>query len=126
MHLMKKLSLYLITGLYVCAGINHFVHPHFYEGILPDYIGEHTLLIYFSGLCEILFGLLMLPVFTRKIAAWLITLMLIVFMWLHIQMLIDYLNTHDRYLWFATLRIPFQFILIWWAYSFTKVQRNSN
>jgi uncharacterized membrane protein len=120
---MKKLSLYLIIALYILAGINHFYNPHFYEPIMPSYIGYHTLLIYLSGVCEILLGLLLITTYTRKIAAILIILMLIVFLWLHIQMLIDYWRTNDKNIWLAIIRIPLQFILIWWAYTFTRPQQ---
>ena len=117
---MKKLSLYLIVILYVLAGINHFIHPHFYEGIMPAYIGYHSFLIALSGVCEIVLGLLMIPKLTRRIAAWLITLMLIVFLWIHVQMIIDFWKNNDKDLWIAIIRLPLQFVLIWWAYTFTK------
>jgi len=106
--------------LYVLAGINHFYNTHFYEAIMPGYISYHTVLIYVSGVCEILLGLLLIPMATRKIAATLIALMLIVFLWLHVQMLIDYWKTNDKHLWIAVVRIPMQFILIWWAWSFAR------
>jgi uncharacterized membrane protein len=114
---MKKNSLYLMAVLYVLAGANHFYNPHFYEAIMPDYIGYHMLLIYVSGVCEIVLGLLLMPYSTRKIAAMLIIAMLIVFLWLHIQMLIDYWKNNDKHLWVAIIRVPLQFVLIWWAYS---------
>lgn len=116
---MKKLSLYLMALLYVFAGINHFLNLNFYEAIMPAYIGYHTFLIYLSGVCEILLGLLLIPSYTRKIAAILIVIMLSVFLWLHIQMLVDFWKTHDKHLWIAIVRVPLQFVLIWWAYSFT-------
>ncbi|HXB13450.1 MAG TPA: MauE/DoxX family redox-associated membrane protein, partial [Bacteroidia bacterium] len=84
------------------------------------YIGYHSFLIAFSGVCEILLGLLLIPKATRKIAAWLITLMLIVFLWIHVQMLIDFWKNNDKDLWIAIVRLPLQFLLIWWAYTFTK------
>lgn len=117
---MKKLSLYLIAFLYVLAGLNHFFNINFYETIMPTYIGYHKQLILISGVCEIVLGLLMIPRTTRKMAATLITLMLILFLWLHIQMLVDFLKSHDKHLWIAILRIPLQFILIAWAYSFVR------
>jgi uncharacterized membrane protein len=116
---MKKISLYLMVILYVIAGVNHFYNRHFYEAIMPEYIGFHNLLIYASGVCEIILGLLLLPQNTRKISAILIVSMLIVFLWLHIQMLIDYWKNSDKDLWIAIIRIPLQFGLIGWAYSFT-------
>ena len=105
---------------YIAAGIYHFLNPGFYEPIMPSYIGYHKLLISVSGVCEILLGLLLIPQLTRKFAAIVIVIMLTVFLWLHIQMLIDYWRTHDKNLWLAIVRIPVQFVLIWWAYSFTK------
>jgi uncharacterized membrane protein len=117
---MQKLSLNLITALYVLAGINHFINPNFYEAIMPSYIGYHTSLIYISGICEIVLGLLIPFQPTRKVAAILITTMLIVFLWLHIQMLIDYWNSNNKHLWIAMTRIPLQFFLIWWAYTFVR------
>jgi uncharacterized membrane protein len=116
---MKKVSLYLMMVLYISAGINHFLNTHFYEAIMPGYIGLHNLLIYISGVCEIMLGVLLLPQNTRKLSALLIVGMLIVFLWLHVQMLIDYWKYSDKDLWIAMLRIPLQFGLMVWAYSFT-------
>lgn len=116
---MKKVSLYLMVIFYVLAGLNHLFNPHFYEAIMPHYIGSHEILIYLSGVCEMILGLLLIRLYTRKIAAILIVVMLIVFLWLHVQMLFDYWTTNNKNLWFAIIRIPLQFILIWWAYSFT-------
>lgn len=116
---MKKVSLYLMILLYVLAGVNHFYNPHFYEAIMPIYIGYHKLLIYVSGVCEIALGLLLIPFYIRKIAAILIIIMLVVFLWLHVQMLSDFWKSNNKDLWIAIIRIPLQFVLIGWAYSFT-------
>jgi uncharacterized membrane protein len=117
---MKHISLYLMAVLYILAGTNHFYNPHFYEAIMPAYISYHAQLINISGVCEIILGILLMPQFTRKIAAIFIILMLIVFLWLHIQMLIDYWKNNDKHLWIAIIRVPLQFVLIWWAYSFAQ------
>jgi len=109
-----------MAAFYVAAGINHFFSPHFYEPIMPVYIGFHRVLIYISGVCEIVFGLLLIPRYTRKIAVLLIIAMLIVFLWLHVQMLIDYWKSNDKHLWIAIVRIPLQFVFIWWACSFIR------
>ena len=108
-----------MATFYVLAGLNHFLNAHFYEAIMPDYIGFHKLLIYLSGACEMVLGLLLLPYCTRKWAALLIIMMLMLFLWLHVQMLIDYWKSNDKDLWIAIVRLPLQFVFIWWAYSFT-------
>ena len=120
---MKRASLYLMSLFYVLAGINHFYNPHLYETIMPAYIGYHLPLIYISGVAEILLALLLIPNYTRRITAMLIVIMLVIFLWLHVQMLIDFWNRNDKNLWIAILRIPMQFILIWWAYSFASVTK---
>ena len=116
---MKKFSLCLMALLYILAGANHFYNPSFYETIMPAYVGHHQLLIYVSGVCEILLGVLLLSQYTRRMAAILIMIMLIVFLWLHIQMVIDFNKNNDKHLWIAIVRIPLQFVLIGWLYSFT-------
>jgi uncharacterized membrane protein len=115
---MHKLSLYLMAALYILAGVNHFHNSDFYETIMPAYIGFHKPLIYISGVCEIILGLLLLFQSTRKVAAILVIIMLVFFLWLHVQMLINFWKNNDKHLWVAIVRIPMQFILIWWAYTF--------
>jgi two-component sensor histidine kinase len=45
-----------MSGLYIIAGINHFIHPEVYKKIMPHWLGWHHTLISVSGICEILFG----------------------------------------------------------------------
>ncbi|HEX8348917.1 MAG TPA: DoxX family protein [Hymenobacter sp.] len=112
---MKQLLLCVMSLLYIATGINHFVHPSFYEAIMPWWLPWHGSLVWLSGVCEVLLGLFLLPIATRRLAAGLIILMLIVFLPVHIQMLVDAWQTHSPYLWVHILRIPLQFVLIWWA-----------
>lgn len=105
---------------YTAAGINHFLNPSFYEKIMPPYLPYHLPLIYFSGLCEIVFGILLIPVSTRKIAAWLIIILLIAIFPANVQMAVDYKASDNPDLWIAIVRLPAQIILIWWAWIYTK------
>jgi uncharacterized membrane protein len=111
---------YLMILLYMLAGINHFVKPEFYEKIMPFYIPFHRFLIYLSGLCEIVFAIFLIPKTTRKTAALLIVVMLAMFFIIHIHMVIDCWNKSDVMFWIAVIRIPIQFVLIWWAYQYAK------
>lgn len=112
-----------MVGLYLFGGLNHFYNLAFYEAMMPSYIPAHTFLIYASGVIEMGLGIMLVPIVTRKLAAYLIIAMLIVFFIIHIQMLIDFIKTDNKALWFAIVRLPLQFVLIWWAYSFTKTNR---
>ncbi len=117
---MKKFSLYLMSGLYITAGINHFIHPEIYKKIMPPWLGWHDTLINVSGICEILFGLLLIPFYTRVVAAWCLIGLLIAVFPANIQMMLNGLHKNNLWLWITILRLPLQFILIWWAYLFTK------
>jgi uncharacterized membrane protein len=111
---------YAMVILYIVTGLNHFVNPGFYENMMPAYIPFHKACVTVSGICEIGLALLLIPELTRRIAAWLIISMLIVFFIVHIQMIIDYWNEGGAMLWVAILRFPLQFVLIRWAYRYAK------
>ena len=107
---------------YVVAGINHFVHPAMYVAIMPRVMPDSWFgpLVAISGICEALFGLLLIPPATRKKAAWLLIALLIAVFPANIQMAIDMSHRHDPNAWLAWLRLLLQPVLIWWAFSFTK------
>jgi uncharacterized membrane protein len=117
---MQLVSLYTMTVLYVAAGINHFWHPGMYKRIVPPNLPWHMPLVYISGVCEIVFALLLLPATTRWIAAWLIIALLIAVFPANIQMTLDYSRRHNPYTWLTILRLPIQVLLILWAWQFTK------
>ncbi len=117
---MKAFFLYVMAGFYVLAGINHFVHPKFYYAIMPPWIGWHRQLIFASGVGEVVFGLLLIPAQSRRIAAWCIIALLIAVFPANIQMMINYVKQNHPGLWIAIVRLPLQLLLIWWAYVYTK------
>jgi uncharacterized membrane protein len=109
-----------MAALYVAAGLNHFIHPLFYEAIMPPYLPWHAILIFTSGLCEILFACLLLPLYTRRLAAWCIMILLIAVFPANVQMAINYYREPNPLLWIALLRLPLQLLLLWWAYTLTR------
>ncbi|MEJ7828329.1 MAG: MauE/DoxX family redox-associated membrane protein [Segetibacter sp.] len=122
---MKKVSLYVMAGLYIAAGINHFIHPDVYLKIMPPWLKWQLALVIASGVLEILFGLMLFFPGTRQIASWCIIGLLVAVFPANIQMMVNYLHENNPRLWIAILRLPLQFVLIWWAYLFTKpIRRN--
>jgi uncharacterized membrane protein len=120
MSSVKKVSLYIMSLFYVIAGIMHFVRPEYYTAIMPPYLPWHLGLVYVSGVCESLFGLLLLPRKTRRIAAWLIIALLVAVFPANIQMTINYSNEHNPGLWYTIVRLPVQIFLVWWVWLYTK------
>ncbi|MBC7654985.1 MAG: hypothetical protein H7098_10995 [Oligoflexus sp.] len=106
--------------IYTIAGINHFVMPQFYIKIMPPYLPYPLVLIYLSGLTEIIAGVLLTIKKTRKLGAWLVIGLLIAVFPANIQMAIDQYHLLGLMFYLSLLRLPFQFLLIYWAYIFTR------
>ena len=113
----QKISLYCMSLLYITAGIYHFVSPKFYSAIVPTFIPFPFVIIYMSGVAEIVLGILLLFNKTRKAATWGIIVLLIVIFPANVQMLINYIEQHNPNIWVAALRLPLQAPLIWWAWK---------
>jgi len=117
---MKRISLYLLVLLFTVAGINHFVQPGFYLKIMPAWLPLHEELVFISGVAEIAGALLLLNAKTRHWGAWFIIVLLIAVFPANIQMLLNYQSNGNPMRWIAILRLPLQFLLIWWACIYTK------
>lgn len=117
---LRKVLLGFLVLLFVASGIGHFIIPTVYQQIMPPYLPYQIPLIYFSGVCELLFGIGLVFPQTRSKAAWLIIAMLAAVYPANIQMFIKFNQEHNPYLWFAILRLPLQIVLIWMVWLFTK------
>jgi uncharacterized membrane protein len=118
---MKHFFLYLMSAFFITAGILHFLRPETFLGIMPEFLPFPLALVYISGVCEILFAILLAIPATRHLGAWLLILLLIAVFPANIQMAVTFYKEHNPYLWIALLRIPLQFVLIWWAWLYTKM-----
>ena len=67
----KIITMYIMSIFYISVGINHFVDPDWFTQIVPPYLSRYDLeLVYISGVCEVMFGVLILFKKTRYYAAW--------------------------------------------------------
>lgn len=112
--------LYLMGFMYIFAGFFHFIKPKMYMRIMPRYLPKHRLLVYLSGLAEILLGVLLCLPETKNFAIYGIILMLLVFLLVHFYMLSSEKAGAGIPKWILVLRIPLQFLLIWWAWFYLK------
>ena len=118
---MKKVFLYIMVFIYTAAGIYHFVNPLFYEAMMPVWLPYHSLFNYSGGIAEIILAIMLLFERTRKISSLLIIAMLLVFLFIiHIPMTLEFYKTNNSGFWISIIRLPFQFVLIWWAWLYTK------
>src|SRR5688572_9915112 len=119
----KRISVYLMATFYFFAGLNHFIRPGFYKSILPDYIPFHSLVNYLSAFIEIVLALLLLIPRTRRYAATMIIAMLIAFLPVHIDMVINGYCPNGSctpllFLWVRLIIV--QPLLILWAWYIRK------
>ena len=98
--------------------MNHFRIPKLYERIIPTYIPARKTMVYVSGIVEILLGILLLIPKTQSLAAWGIILMMIAFLPVHIFMLENKKASMNLPKWALILRLPLQFLIIYWAYLY--------
>ena len=103
--------------IYSVLGIVHFTHTGFYKPLMPKFLPAHNFLIYASGIAEIVLGIGVFFSKTKEYALWGIIAMLLVFLLVHINMLFPG-NRLGVSLWILILRIPIQFVLIYWAYQY--------
>ena len=118
----KLITVLVMSFLYLFIGVKHFVDPQYFINITPPQIEYKSFAVCFTGLLEIVGGLLMLNKKTRKIGAHtLIFLLIIVFpanIYLYLsetpQQLLGISKTQ------ALIRMPFQAPLILLAYWHSK------
>ncbi|MDZ7613248.1 MAG: DoxX family protein [Flavobacteriaceae bacterium] len=107
---------YVMAAMYVFAGIMHFVYPEPYVRIMPKFLPAPKKLVYLSGIAEVVLGIGLCIGNLQHIALFGIILLLLVFLVVHFNMLIDKSTAAGLPFWILILRIPLQFGLIYWAY----------
>lgn len=120
MTTIQQISLYVMAFLCAGAGVNHFVNPKFYLGIMPKFFPMPHLLNQVSGIAEIILAIGLLFASTRQISAYLIIAMLILFFAVHIPHLFDPPKMAKGKEWFLYVRIALQFVLIYLAWLVSK------
>ena len=109
-----------MAGMYILAGLMHFVKPKMYMRIMPRYLPNHKFLVLLSGIIEIIFGVALLFPETRAFAIYGIIAMLTVFLLVHFYMLSGEKASAGIPKWILILRIPLQFLLMYWALVYLK------
>ena len=125
--MIKTILRWVLTVFMVGAGVNHFVNPAPYLGMMPAEIpaGWHLALVDISGVAEALGGLGLILPQTRRLAAWgLIALFVAVFP-ANLNMAVNHLplGTSPVPQWALWARLPLQLVLIAWAFWYTRPER---
>ncbi|WP_420128695.1 DoxX family protein [Longimicrobium sp.] len=112
----------VLAGIFVFAGMMHFIIPASYVRIMPPWLPWHLELVYLSGVLEMAGGMGLLIPRTRRAAGIGLILLLIAVWPANLQMLLaaraaDKPIWHEALLW---IRLPLQLPLIWWIWRASR------
>ncbi len=110
--------LYLLSFIFIIAGIFHLIKPKAFMRVMPLYIPYHKILVYLSGIAEMAAGIGIFFDQTRYLAITAIIIMLILFFPVHIHMLINKKASLKLPKGVLIFRLFLQFGLIYWAYLY--------
>ena len=114
---LKTVSRYIMSLFYVSVGINHILNPEWFVKIVPPMLLEFNYkLVYLSGVCEVMFGLLILIPKARYYAAWGLILTLAAVFPANIYLAQTNGVAMDTTAAVAWYRLPFQTVFILLAY----------
>ena len=120
MSLTKRFLLGLQSLLYIAAGLNHFINPDFYLRMMPPYLPWPTLLHLTAGVLEVVGGALLLFPPLRHWAAWGLVLLLLAVYPANLHVAFNHHLYPEIPLLFHWIRLPLQFLLIAWAWWYTR------
>ena len=124
---LRRPLLYVMSSLYVVAGVAHFVVPELYVQIIPPRLPFRLGLVYISGFAEVALGVGLLFERVRRLAAWGIIALLIAVFPANV-----YMATSDVVIQGAPggmgdpsefarwARLPLQAVLAAWAWWYTR------
>ncbi|PHR69903.1 MAG: DoxX family protein [Arcobacter sp.] len=110
----------LLGVLFLFGGYAHFTKTEFYLNAMPSYLPLHEIVVYGSGVIEMLLGLLIIIPKTSQKAAFSIILLLIAIFPVNINMYLNHQDFEGMSETFLLIRLPIQLVLIAWAYVYTK------
>lgn len=118
--------LYLMSILYIAAGINHFRVPKLYYKIIPPFFQDKKFFNEMAGFLEIAFGVLLFFPDLYNLGCWALIVLLILIFPANIYMYTNPQASLGLPKWLLLLRLPIQIVLILWAYHYTIPMFNFN
>lgn len=119
MGISPEVHRYIIAALFSLIGVLHLIKPKFFTQIMPNYIPYHLAMVYISGAAEILGGLGILVEMTQFWAGWGLIILLVAVFPANINMTVKSIQKSgytSLYSIATIIRLPLQFVLIYWVY----------
>lgn len=113
----SAISRWVLAIFFTAAGLAHFLKPSYYLAVIPPWIPFPAAMNVISGFFEILFGVLVLPVKTRKLAGWGLIALLIAVFPANIHLALHSEIFPGVPPWLSWARLPFQAVFIFWVWK---------
>src|SRR5437762_14197265 len=121
---LKTLLKWPLAALFIVSGVGHFTQSAAYLRLLPPALPYLPALVYVSGVIEGGLGVLLLVPRTQRFAAWALIPTLLAIFPANIYAALTAGTPQEAMpgvpVWAAWLRLPLQFVLIAWAYWYTR------
>jgi uncharacterized membrane protein len=122
MNKYKEIFRVVLAISIIVVGVTHFIIPEPYVKIMPQQLPYHLGLVYLSGFYEILGGIGLLVPPVSQAAAWGLIALFIAVYPANINMAVNHIQLEHipNSPWVHVVRLPFQAVLIAWAWWYTK------
>lgn len=112
---------WVLAAAMIFAGVMHFKAPKGFERIVPAWLPNPKALVLVSGVFEVLGGVGLLIPPTQSFAAWGLVALFIAVFPANVNMAIKRLPLGRTVMpgWALWARLPLQFVLIAWAWTYT-------
>ena len=123
----KQIFRVMLAIFMVVAGLSHFFADGVYIKIYPALLPYPATMVYLTGIAEVLGGIGLLIPRVSQAAAWGFVLLFIAVYPANINMAVNHIhidNIPDGN-WFQAIRLPFQLVLIAWAWWLTRSENDS-
>ena len=117
----RDLAAYGLGAFIIFAGIMHFVNPGFFDEIVPPWLPpSERFWTYASGVAELVVGPMVLAPRTRRIGALAAIVLFIAVYPANLYMAWDYRDGTAGERAVSLIRLPFQFLFVWWAWRVSR------
>lgn len=75
----------IVALFMIYAGVQHFLNPEFYLPFVPSFLPAQMVIVYISGVIEVIIGLLLLTKKYQGLATYALLLLMLIFLPIHIN-----------------------------------------
>jgi uncharacterized membrane protein len=113
----RRVARWLLVIGFVVQGVNHFVADEFLLRMIPPWLPWPALMVYASGVAEIVLGIAVVPRRTRRLAGWGLLALLAAVFPANLQMALHPEAWPHVPAWLLWARLPLQPLFMLWVWA---------